>query len=211
MKRTILTFLSIAGSIVLFAQDPMSTSRAADLSGRTAARDMNKIVTPPALPVLNTFVEPEVMTRTTGSYGQKLYSITQVKDAMGETAYQVTLLENGQTKSEWITESGTAVVNMFRTPETDSLVALRDRNRADSMNNAMNANNSMNTMNNTNAGNNTMNNTNTTNQNTTTTTTNSTTTTTTDSTNMQNNTNMTTDTTSRMNNSTNMNNTQLNS
>jgi hypothetical protein len=127
MKNILFAFLFLSAGATVLGQDPMQTNRN-DLSGRTAARDMNKTVTPPALPVYNTYIPPEITTRTTGTYSKGLYAITQVKSALKETAYQVTLLDNGQTKYEWIDENGAAVATVFRTPETDSINDLAYRN-----------------------------------------------------------------------------------
>ena len=149
MKNMILMLLCTGAASMAFGQERMPMNN--DLNNRTAAKDMNNSIAPPALPVLNTYVAPDVLSKTTGTYAKGLYSITQVKSALGENAYQVTLMDNGQPTYAWVNESGAAVANVFRTPETDSMNALTNNNM--NANNSNAANNSMN-----NAGSTTVNN-----------------------------------------------------
>jgi hypothetical protein len=102
-------------------QSGMNQSAGMDM-GRTAARDMTGDVSPAALPLMQTYVPAEIMSKATSSYGKALYAVTQVKSATGTNAYHVTLLNNGQTKSEFIDEGGAVVANVFRTAETDAMM-----------------------------------------------------------------------------------------
>src|SRR6478736_5512797 len=59
-------------------------------AGRSAARDMKADVSPASLPVMQSYVPSDVMSKLTGSYGKALYAVTMVKSATGENAYQAT-------------------------------------------------------------------------------------------------------------------------
>src|SRR5215217_7536642 len=108
MKQAIFV-LSLTGlGLAAMGQNTAPAGNMAE--GRTAARDMKADASPAALPVMQTYVPTDVMSKATGSYGKNLYAVTQVKSATGTNAYQVTLLNaGGETKSEWIDSVGTAV------------------------------------------------------------------------------------------------------
>jgi hypothetical protein len=92
-----------------------------------------------ALPVLNTFVPENVVNMALQRYGSNLYSITMLKSAEGKDAYQINLLDRGQTKMEWVGDDGATAMNIYRTEEmemaTDSLNTMDANAAKDSMNN----------------------------------------------------------------------------
>jgi hypothetical protein len=65
-----------------------------------------------ALPVINTMVPEEVITKAISTYGNDLYSITAMKSAgSDEMMYQVTLIKNGTTETVMMNGSGVAYNN----------------------------------------------------------------------------------------------------
>lgn len=76
-----------------------------------------------ALPVLNSFVPEEVISKAIAQYGHNIYAVNRVKVTDGKDAYQVTLIENGQMRSEWIGEDGSTVQNVYRVEEEDNAAA----------------------------------------------------------------------------------------
>jgi hypothetical protein len=69
-----------------------------------------------ALPVLNGYIPEEVITKSLSMYNNSLYSITRVKAANGQDAYQVSLIDGGVARTEFIGEDGTsfAAIDVFR-------------------------------------------------------------------------------------------------
>lgn len=63
-----------------------------------------------ALPVLQTFVPEDVITRAITLHGNNLYGITKMKGSDDMEVYQVNFLENGDLKSTWMDVDGTAVL-----------------------------------------------------------------------------------------------------
>ena len=60
-----------------------------------------------ALPVIQTYVPPVVISKATEIYGPKVYSIKGMKTANGQDVYQLTLMENGQQSGvEWLNADG---------------------------------------------------------------------------------------------------------
>ncbi|TCZ74086.1 hypothetical protein [Flaviaesturariibacter aridisoli] len=69
-----------------------------------------------ALPVLNGYIPEEVVTRALNTYGSNLYSISRVKAANGQDAYQINTLDGGMARNEFIGEDGSsfAAIDVFR-------------------------------------------------------------------------------------------------
>jgi hypothetical protein len=65
-----------------------------------------------ALPVINTYVPETVITAAINSYGASLYSITTIKAANNDVVYQVSLIENGTTKTAWMNAGSTAFTDI---------------------------------------------------------------------------------------------------
>jgi len=70
-----------------------------------------------ALPLLQSYVPDEVVSKAGSMYGPAVYSIGKIKTADGQDAYQVTLSEGGQTRMEWMREDGSMIqnVDVYRT------------------------------------------------------------------------------------------------
>jgi len=134
MKKTILALSIMAISTTIIAQDSMRVMNS-DISGRVAARDMRGETDPPALPVLETYLPPEAVSMVTGKYGKSLYSIKQLKVGNGDSAFQVTLLDNGMLREEWVGGDGMMVTNMYR---MDTGTMAMDRPMNNNMNNSNN-------------------------------------------------------------------------
>jgi hypothetical protein len=69
-----------------------------------------------ALPVTQSFVPEEIITKALGMYGSNIYSINRVRTANDIDAYQVTVIENGMSRTEFIGEDGATVaaIDVFR-------------------------------------------------------------------------------------------------
>lgn len=72
-----------------------------------------------ALPVIQSWVPEEVVTSALNMYGANIYSVNKIKGASGQDLYQVTLLENGMSRMEYLNPDGTTVaaVDVFRTDD----------------------------------------------------------------------------------------------
>jgi hypothetical protein len=68
-----------------------------------------------ALPVLQSWIPEEVVNTALSSFGSNIYSVNKVKVAGGRDAYQVTVIENGIMRNEWIGEDGMAITDVWRT------------------------------------------------------------------------------------------------
>lgn len=101
-----------------------------------------------ALPVIQSYVPEEVISKAIGMHGQNLYSITSVRTAEGQEAYHITLIENGQTRSEWVGTDGSTIANAYRTDDANA--AWGAPNNSQWNNNQMNSNSTQ--MNNNNMG-----------------------------------------------------------
>lgn len=72
-----------------------------------------------ALPVLQSWVPEDVVSAALSRYGNNIYAVNKVKVAGGVDAYQVSILENGILRHEWIGEDGMVITNVFRTASDD--------------------------------------------------------------------------------------------
>jgi hypothetical protein len=72
-----------------------------------------------ALPVVQSWVPEEVITSAISKYGQNIYAVNKVKAAGGTDAYQISILENGVLRNEWIGADGTAITDVFRSSMDD--------------------------------------------------------------------------------------------
>ncbi|HEY0678423.1 MAG TPA: hypothetical protein VGD17_09055 [Chitinophagaceae bacterium] len=81
-------------------------------------REDGKSFTRQASPILKTFVPQEAVSKALDIYGINVYSIARAKGTAGQDVYNVTVIENGQTRTEWMNEDGSTVMTPYRT-ETD--------------------------------------------------------------------------------------------
>lgn len=80
-----------------------------------------------ALPVIQTNVPEEVVTKAIDLYGTSLYDITMMKAADGSDVYQVRLLENSAPKSIWMDGTGTLVADtqIFKVKVDDDKIKVK--------------------------------------------------------------------------------------
>jgi hypothetical protein len=113
-----------------------------------------------ALPVTQSFVPEEIITKALGMYGSNIYSINRVRAANGIDAYQVTVLENGMSRTEYIGEDGATVaaIDIFRNDGAEMNTLNSSSSNAANADSSMmngninNANDTMNTNGNLNSG-----------------------------------------------------------
>jgi hypothetical protein len=67
-----------------------------------------------ALPVTQTWVPDDMITKITSMFGPAIYDVTTMKGMDGQNVYQVRLVENGQIRSQWIGDDGNAIADPFR-------------------------------------------------------------------------------------------------
>ena len=68
-------------------------------------------------PLRKSFVPDEIVSQAIQKYGASLYAIGSSKGANGQDMYNVTLIENGQSRTEWMNTDGSTADNHFRTAE----------------------------------------------------------------------------------------------
>jgi hypothetical protein len=142
MKTTILAFLILAANTAIAQDTTMRMNTNTD--GRIAARDMQGAAAPAALPSIETFVPQEAASLATGKYGKALYSIKQLRVASGDSAYQVALMESGQTRLEWIGGDGNIVTNIYRVDTGEMANQMNPNNNMTVSDTTMNNMNNMN-------------------------------------------------------------------
>jgi hypothetical protein len=75
-----------------------------------------------SLPMLNGYVPEDMVAKATEMYGGSLYSISSSKGSEGQLIYHVTLLDNGQSRTEFINVDGSIVASPYRM-EKEELMA----------------------------------------------------------------------------------------
>jgi hypothetical protein len=85
-------------------------------------REDGKTFTRVASPVLRTYVPEDVVNKALDMYGVNVYAIGMTKNAEGQNMYNVTLIDNGQSRTEWMNEDGSAVASPYRTETDDASV-----------------------------------------------------------------------------------------
>lgn len=81
-----------------------------------------------SLPVLNTYVPEELVSKAVNMHSGNLYSITIIKGAEGQNVLGVTMLDNGLSRIEFIGEDGAMVTNAFRADSGSAMDTMIDRN-----------------------------------------------------------------------------------
>lgn len=77
-------------------------------------REDGKSFTRQASPIMRTYVPEETVDRVLQQYGMNVYAIAASKGADGQNVYNITLIENGQSRTQWINEDGSALDNPYR-------------------------------------------------------------------------------------------------
>lgn len=68
-----------------------------------------------SMPVTQTYVPDDIMSKATTMYGPTIYDVTTLKgDSTHANIYQIRTLENGQVKAQWIADDGSTVADPFR-------------------------------------------------------------------------------------------------
>ncbi|HYF31180.1 MAG TPA: hypothetical protein VD993_08685 [Chitinophagaceae bacterium] len=83
-----------------------------------AYREDGKTFTRAASPLLRTYVPEEAVNKAVEMYGANIYAIALVKGSEGDM-YNVTVIENGQSKTLWMNADGSTVMNPYRTEEAE--------------------------------------------------------------------------------------------
>lgn len=112
-----------------------------------------------ALPVVETSIPDNVISKAAEMYGGNIYDITRMKGMNGQDVYGVRVIENGQSRMERINEDGSKVTEMSSTESNGNMNGTMNSNMNNSnMNNGSMNNNSNNNMNSNATDNNSMNN-----------------------------------------------------
>jgi len=99
MKKIIIALVIIAGSCYgASAQVVPATNNPSNVNG------LSKFA---ALPVLETYVPDDIVTKMKSMYGDKLYDITWVKSSANQDMYVVRTEENGNYQTQMINSDGT--------------------------------------------------------------------------------------------------------
>ncbi|HKP31391.1 MAG TPA: hypothetical protein VJT83_01640, partial [Chitinophagaceae bacterium] len=77
-------------------------------------REDGKSLAMPAAPVLRTYVPEEIVSKAIDVYGLNVYAIAKTRGQDGQDMYNVTVIENGQSKSEWMNADGTTAMTPHR-------------------------------------------------------------------------------------------------
>jgi len=106
-----------------------------------------------SMPVTQTYVPDDIVTKATTMYGPTIYDVTMLKgDSTHANIYQIRTLENGQVKAQWIADDGSTIMDPFRsdinTETNTSSNAAMNNGTIDSSSSNMNNTNSMNATNN---------------------------------------------------------------
>lgn len=67
-----------------------------------------------AMPIAQTYVPDDIMSKVTTMYGPMIYDVTTIKSDSTQNIYHIRTLENGTVKSQWIMEDGSSVMDPFR-------------------------------------------------------------------------------------------------
>lgn len=78
-------------------------------------REDGKSFTRQASPVMRTYVPEEIANRAMQQYGMNVYAIAASKGADGQNVYNVTIIDNGQSRTEWMNEDGSPLTSPYRT------------------------------------------------------------------------------------------------
>ena len=80
-------------------------------------REDGKVLNTMMSPVRKSFVPDEIMNQAIQKYGASLYAVGSSKGTDGQEMYNVTLIENGQSRTEWMNTDGSTADNHFRTAD----------------------------------------------------------------------------------------------
>jgi hypothetical protein len=84
-------------------------------------REDGKVLNAMMSPVRKSFVPEEIVNQAIQKYGANLYAIGSSRGTDGQEMYNVTLIENGQSSTEWMNTDGSTADNHFRTAEETTM------------------------------------------------------------------------------------------
>jgi hypothetical protein len=84
-------------------------------------REDEKTVVSTFSPIRKSFVPEEVVSQSLQKYGASLYAIGASKGSDGQDLYHVTIIENGQSRTEWINADGSTSTEHLRRPDDASM------------------------------------------------------------------------------------------
>ena len=86
-------------------------------------REDGKSLTSTVSPIMQSYVPQEMVAQAIQRYGASVYAIGVSKGSDGQELYHVTVIENGESKTEWMNADGTVSENHFRkADETNSMM-----------------------------------------------------------------------------------------
>ena len=89
-------------------------------------REDGKVLTAMMSPVRKSFVPDEIVNQAIQKYGANLYAIGSSKGSDGQDMYHVTLIENGQSRTEWMNSDGSTADNHFRKADEATMQVNRE-------------------------------------------------------------------------------------
>jgi hypothetical protein len=74
-----------------------------------------------SLPVTQTWVPDDIINRASSMYGPTIYDLTTLKGSNGQNVYQIRTVENGQMRTQYITDDGSTVMDYFRVDSSSAM------------------------------------------------------------------------------------------
>lgn len=111
----------MAGTVTWRQSGDWYSARYRDENGKlmeASYREDGKSFVREASPLLRTYVPEEAVNKAIDMYGANIYAIALVKGSEGDM-YNVTVIENGQSKTMWMNADGSTVMNPYRTETTE--------------------------------------------------------------------------------------------
>ncbi len=86
-------------------------------------REDGKAMTSVSSPILRTYVPEEIISKAINMYGVNVYAIARSKGTEGADVYNVTVIENGVSKTEWMKEDGTTAASPYRSENSEAIAS----------------------------------------------------------------------------------------
>jgi hypothetical protein len=112
-------------------------------------REDGKTLSSIASPIRKSYVPDEIVSQAIQRYGANLYAIGTTKGSNGQDIYSVTLIENGQARTDWMNTDGSAAADHFRQSD-NTVMTQSNQQSASEESNVTTQDSSMNTTNTTN-------------------------------------------------------------
>jgi len=113
-------------------------------------REDGKTLSSIASPIRKSYVPEEIVNQAIQTYGANLYAIGSTKGSNGQDIYSVTLIENGQARTDWMNTDGSTASDHFRPSENTTMTEYNQQNLSGESNlaapdSSMNSSNTTNT------------------------------------------------------------------